>query len=109
MTPAGINRHGTGTVDPVILAPTHADDLRSDAMEMLPLVSCVMSHFEREFKLSFEHFNNLRMLIHLPRVVSTLRSHYCIGPKMDRIDGDTLRVPKDVRCSIFDDVPPIRD
>ena len=42
------NRHGTGTVDPVILAPTHADDLRSDAMEMLPLVSCVMSHLDRK-------------------------------------------------------------
>ena len=78
-------------------------------MEMLPLVSCVMSHFEKENKLSSEHLNNWRMLVHLNgiRQVDILKFISVHGPKMDTLDGVTPRIPVNVRCSIFNDIPPI--
>ena len=106
MPSAGINRHGTGTVDPVTLAPTHMEGEYSDVMKMLLLVSCVMSHFERE--LFFDQMKYWKMLVHLHGVV-TLRIHRCSGPKMDRPDGIGVRVPQNVRCSVFNEIPPIRD
>ena len=110
MLSAGINRHGTGTVDQAILAPTHEDSNEifgaSDDMEMLPLVSFMMFHFERE--LSFEHLNNFRMLVHLHPIV-TLRLLHCSGVKIDRRVGGIARVPINVRCSIFNEILPIRD
>ena len=70
-------------------------------MEMLPLVSCVMSHLEIE---SFsEYLNNRRMLVHL-HVIDILRLLHCIGTKIDRYGVDTPRTPKNVRCSIFNDI-----
>ena len=65
-----MDRQGTGTVDPVITAPTHEDGAYGDDMEMLPLASCMMSHFETE--LSSERFNNWRMLVHLRLRVNML-------------------------------------
>ena len=52
-----MNRHGTGSVDSLIPgpAPAHRDEY-ADVIRMLPLVSCLMSHFEKE--LSSEHLNN---------------------------------------------------
>ena len=100
-----MNRHGTGTVDPVISAPTHEDGTPTDLMEILPSESCVMSHFEIE--LSFERLNN-GMVIHLKPGVCLGRND-CIGPKMDLPDRVILRVPKKVSCSIFNDILPIRD
>ena len=82
MLSAGINRNGTGTVDPVISAPTHEDGSYTDLMEVLPLVSCVISHFEIE--LIFEHLSNWRMVDHLQVDVVFLRHGHCSGIKMDR-------------------------
>ena len=103
---ARINRHGTGTVDPVILAPTHEDGAYGDVMEMLPLVSCVMSHFKRE--LSSEHFNNWIMLVHL-RVGANFRNLYRRLTKIDRLDGVVANVPINVCCPVFNEIPPIWD
>ena len=65
LSTAGINRHGTGTVDLVISAPTHRDEdvAYTDLMEILPSAYCVMSHFEIE--LSSEHLNSRGMVIYL--------------------------------------------
>ena len=43
---AWINRHETGTLDRASPVPTHKDGANGDVIEMLPLVSCVISHFE---------------------------------------------------------------
>jgi hypothetical protein len=102
---AGINRHGTGTGDPVSLAPTHEDEANSD-MKMFPLVSFVMTHCKR--KLSFEHLNNWRMFVHL-QPVGILRFLPCSAEKIDFPDGVIAPVPKKVRCSIFNEINPIRD
>ena len=94
-----MNRHGTGTVDPVISAPTHEDGTPTDLMEILPSESCVMSHFEIE--LSSEHLNNRGLIIHL-HVVVCLAILNCIDKVTDRRNGVGRRVPIKVRCSIFD-------
>ena len=100
-------RHGTGTIDPVILAPTHEDGAFIDLMKFSPLVSCVMSHFERKL-VSFEHLNNWRKLIHLH--VSRIQ-HYqqCSGHKIDSPDGVIPHPINLRRCSISYDIPPIGD
>ena len=105
-----INRHGTGTADPVISAPTHWHDVAcADDIKMLPLSSCVMSHFER--KLFSEHFNlNIwRMLVYLCVGGDLCLRPFCIS-KIDRRDGQFhIGVPKKVRCTIFNGIPPIWD
>ena len=103
---AGIKRHETGTVDPPISAPTHQEGVYGDFMKMLLLVSCVMSHFERE--LFFEQMKYWKMLDHLQADV-ILRIHYCRGTQMDLPDGIVPHVPKNVRRSVFNDIPPIQD
>ena len=45
---------GIKLTNPVISTPIHEDEGSTDLMEMLPFISCVMSHFEREL-----HFENL--------------------------------------------------
>ena len=108
LSTAGINRHGTGTVDLVISAPNHRDEdvAYTDLMEILPSASCVMSNFEIE--LSSEHLNSRGMVIHL-KVGVFLGIIKCIDPKIDSPDKVIERVPKNVFCSIFDDILPIRD
>ena len=48
------------------------------------------------------------MLVHLQEI-AILRLLYCTRPKMNRPDGVIPRVPINVRCSIFNDILPIRD
>ena len=64
-----------------------SDGANGDVMEMFPLVSCVMSHFERE--LPSEHSHNWRMFVHLLPSAEILRSLHWgyIFPKIDRLDG----------------------
>ena len=65
-----------------------------------------MSHFERE--LFFEQMKYWKMLDHLQADV-ILRIHYCRGTQMDLPDGIVPHVPKNVRRSVFNDIPPIQD
>ena len=99
-----IHRHGTGTVDPVSSAPTHEDGAYGDDMEMLPLVLCLMSDFERE--LSSGHSNNW-WNAHSPECCWP--GNLCSGPKMDRRDNFTPLVPINVRSLIFNEILPILD
>ena len=47
-------------------------------------------------------------VVHL-RPVSNFRFLHCTEPKIDYLDGVTARDPKHVRCSIFNEILPIRD
>ena len=109
MLSAGNNIHGTGTVDPVFSSPAHEEGLITDLMEILPLLSFVMSHFEKD--LSFEHLNDWRMIVYL-QVDDRLRisqlEWHSIEIKIDRREGVvTPGVPINVLCSIFNEIPPI--
>ena len=77
---------------------------------MLPLVSCVMSHFE-EIELSSEHLNNWRMNVHLEGLVvlTLLVCGQDAAIEIDSPDGVTPHIQVNVRCSIFNEIRPILD
>ena len=75
---------------------------------MLPIVSCAMSHFKRE--LSSEHFSNWIMVVHLRDGGSfKFRTVYRSMPKVHRLDGVLHSVPINIRCPVFNEIPPIWD
>ena len=85
-------------MDQAVSAPTHKDGSHGEVMEILPSLSCVMSHFEKD--LSFEHLENWR-IVYLP-VVGSLR--------ILRRDGVTdPRDPANILCSNFNEILPIQD
>ena len=72
---------------------------------MLPLVCCVTSHLRKEF--FFSALWIIGECVHADlHVVVFLRLIHWSGPKSGRQDG---RLPINARCSILNDILPIRD